>query len=95
MVEIPAFLLVLVTGALMLAGTTSGPLLQMKVGVGLIAIAANIYCVALVFRRAEAAGAGQWAEFSRLDHLQHKVGAVVLLGIVVALGIGAYLFARG
>jgi uncharacterized membrane protein len=92
-VEIPAFLAVLVTGAFMLASTTPSSALHAKIGFGLIAIAANIYCVWLVFRRAQAATAGQWEKFSHLDHLQHKIGAVVLLGILVALGTGAYLYA--
>ncbi len=48
----------------------------------------------LVFLRAKAAEAGEWETFSALDHLQHKYGAVVLLGILVALGIGIYLFAK-
>lgn len=68
-----------------------GAVLYAKIGFGLVAIAANAYCVLLVLRRAEAAGAGQWKEFSRLDHLQHRSGAVVLSGILIALSIGFYL----
>lgn len=92
-VEIPAFLAVLITGAIMLATTSPGPMLHAKIGFGLIAIAANAYCVWLVFRRAQAAALGDWEGFSRLDHLQHKFGAVVLVAILIALGIGIYLFA--
>ncbi|HZW12545.1 MAG TPA: hypothetical protein VFF81_05055 [Noviherbaspirillum sp.] len=91
-VEIPAFLAVLVTGALMVANVNPGPVLHTKIAFGVLAIAANIYCVSLVLRRAKAATEGHWEEFARLDHLQHKFGAVVLLGILAALGIGGYLF---
>ena len=74
-IEIPAFALVLATGALLLA------------------IAANIYCVSLVFHRHRHALRGDWPAFERADHLQHKIGAVVLLGILGALGPGLALFA--
>jgi hypothetical protein len=89
-VEIPAFVAVLLTGSLMLAAAPASALLSAKIGLGLLAIAANIYCVWLVFRRAQAAESGQWTEFARLDHLQHKFGAVVLLAIVAALILGLY-----
>lgn len=90
-VEIPAFLTVLVTGGLMVSGIPLTPLLYTKIGVGLVAIAANIYCAWLVFRRADAAMSNQWQVFSHLDHLQHQFGAVVLFGILGALGLGVYL----
>jgi hypothetical protein len=92
-VEIPAFSVVLITGIFMFVGTSSGALLNTKIGFGLFAIAANIYCVRLVFRRATAAESDQWQEFSRLDALQHKLGAVVALGLLVALSMGVYLYA--
>lgn len=92
-VEIPAFIVVLVTGAAMLSSVNPNPLLATKIAFGFLAIATNIYCVWLVFRRAQAAQSDQQTEFTRLDHLQHKFGAVVLLAIVVALAIGIYLYA--
>lgn len=91
-VEVPAFVAVLLTGALMLATTNPGPVLHAKIGLGLVAIVANLYCVWLVFRRAKAATAAQWEKFSHLDHLQHKFGAIVLLGILAALSVGIYLY---
>ena len=36
---------------------------------------------------------GNWVEFERLDHAQHRWGAVVLLGIIAALALGLWLFA--
>ena len=94
MVEIPAFTAVLITGALMFARANDSLLLTAKIAVGFLAIAANLHCVWLVFRRATAARSGCWDEFARLDHLQHKFGAVVLLAIVTALGLGGYHLAR-
>ena len=81
-------------GALLLAGNSPGLLLQTKIGFGLVAIGTNIYCVRLVFRRAAAAASGQWQEFSRLDRLQHKLGAGVAFGILMALSIGVYVYSR-
>jgi len=89
-VEIPAFTAVLITGALMYPFATLSGLIHAKIALGLLAVAANAYCVWLVFRRAGAAQAGHWEEFARLDHKQHQYGALVLLAIVAALGIGTY-----
>jgi hypothetical protein len=52
---------------------------------GLGAIITNLYCVWLVFQRRRAAVQADWARFDRLDHLQHKFGAVVLLFALAAL----------
>ncbi|MBI3229887.1 MAG: hypothetical protein HYZ45_06825 [Burkholderiales bacterium] len=94
-IEIPAFCIVLVTGALLLATAPASALLHAKIGFALLAIIANVYCVWLVFRRAKAAETEQWQEFAALDHLQHKIGAIVLLGILAAMGIGIYLYSHG
>jgi hypothetical protein len=90
-VEIPAFAAVLVTGGLMLA--VADTLLGIKIAFGLLAIAANAYCVRLVFQRATAAKEDRWGDFARLDHLQHKFGVVVLFGILAALAVGICRFA--
>lgn len=90
-VEAPAFVLLLLTGAAMLATAAPDALLHAKIGLGAVAVAANLYCIWLVFRRAAAARAGRWDAFARLDHRQHVYGAVVLAGVVLALAAG---FAR-
>jgi uncharacterized membrane protein len=90
-VEIPAFLAVLVTGVLMLGSAAPSSALHVKIGFGLLAIIANVYCVWLVFRRFRAAAENDWEKFSSIDHRQHQWGAVVLAGIIAALGIGIYL----
>ena len=90
-IEIPAFTMVLATGAMLLATATTNPILYAKLGSALIAIAANIYCVYLVFKRHRLAVQGHWQAFDAVDHLQHKMGAIVLTGIIFALGLGLYL----
>lgn len=92
-VEIPAFAGVLLMGGWMLSMSPPSALLHAKVGFGLLAIAANVYCVWLVFARARAAQAGQWDVFAHLDHRQHAFGALVLLGLLGAATLGGYLFA--
>ncbi|MGE5514361.1 MAG: hypothetical protein ACM31D_00915 [Bacteroidota bacterium] len=89
-IEIPAFLGVLLSGGAMLHTAPMTPLLWTKVALGLVAIASNAACVWLVVKRLGTARAGDYAAWERLDHLQHKLGAVVLLTLVAALGIGGY-----
>lgn len=90
-IEIPAFMLVLMTGGMLWHQAQPGMLLHIKVGFGLLAILANAYCVHLVFKRHRLAVNGLWSAFEKTDHLQHKIGAVVLIAMLVALGIGLYL----
>lgn len=94
-VEIPAFTVVLFSGAAMLVQATPSSLLYVKLGFALLAIAANVYCVYLVFRRERYAANNQWDEFEAIDHQQHKFGALVLIGMLCALVIGLYLHTGG
>ncbi len=87
-VELPAFVLVAASGALMLNGSAGGVWLHAKIGFGLIAIAANGYCVRLVLARAQAAQDGRWEDFARIDARQHRWGAVVLVAMLVAIVLG-------
>ena len=89
-IELPVFLIVLLTGGAMLHTAQPTPALHVMMGFGLIAILANVYCVWLVIRRRKYALAGDTAGYERADHLQHKVGAVVLLGILLAMGAGIW-----
>jgi hypothetical protein len=90
-VEIPAFVVVLVTGVLIDSTLAASGLLKLKIGFGLLAVIVNLYCVWLVFRRSSVAKRGEWAEFSRLDYKQHRYGAVVFISIVMALVLGIFL----
>ncbi len=94
-VEIPAFVVVLITGLMMYPVSSITGLIHAKIAFGLVAIAVNAYCVWLVFKRATAATTDNWDEFTRLDHKQHKYGAIVLIAIIVALCIGIYAYAGG
>ncbi len=87
-VELPAFSLLALLGLVLLRHATLDTLLAAKIACAMVAILANIWCIRLVFRRAAAADAADWDGFDKLDHLQHKIGAVVLLGILGALVLG-------
>ena len=91
-IEIPAFLMVLITGGMMLHSAPHSTALFTKIGFGVLAILSNVYCVWLVFKRYRHASDGDWQAFEAADHLQHKIGALVLIGILGALGIGLYLW---
>lgn len=87
-IEIPAFIGVTVTGAWLLGQATPSLWLYIKVAMAIVAVVANAVCVWLVFARAAAAQADNWEHFGRLDKVQHQLGAVVLLGMLGALGFG-------
>lgn len=93
-VEIPAILMVFLTGCLMYTTASQSPSLGAKIGFGLFAMIANLYCAWLVFRRSSHAASDDWVAFRRVDYLQHKIGAIVLLGILLALGIGFFRLIR-
>lgn len=78
---------------MLLAQAAPSHWLYTKVAFGLLAVLTNAVCVGLVFARAKAAHGGNWEHFDRLDSLQHKLGAVVLLALLVALAIGLTLLA--
>ncbi len=87
--EIPAITLVFITVAwLWLNGNPFGTAFYVMFSAGLIAICANAHCVWLVFKRRDAAHPGNWADFDHMDHQQHKVGAIVLLGLTTAIVAG-------
>ena len=91
-VEIPAFTVVLLTGGYMLMGRSLTPLLVAKVGFGALAILLNAVCVWLVIKRLRFANAGDYAGWERVDHLQHKLGGLVAVAMILALVFGGYLY---
>lgn len=91
-IEIPAFALVVITGGMLLSSVPATALLHIKLGFALVAVVTNIYCVHLVFKRDRLARSGDWPAFEAIDHLQHKLGAIVLIGILGAMGLGLYVF---
>ena len=85
-VELPAIFGVVVTGLLMVKQSSrQGLAYEAMLVAGSVAIAANLYCVWLVFKRRDAASSGNWQRFESLDHVQHRVGAVVLVAVLTAL----------
>lgn len=90
-VEVPAILGVLVTGALLFMQVHRADMaLYVMAGAGVIAIGTNLYCVGLVTRRHRAALDGRWSDFDRIDNWQHKVGAVVLVAMLLAFITGIW-----
>jgi hypothetical protein len=94
-VEIPAFVIVLLTGAHLAFAFPFTPAIAGMTIAGLVAVGLNLHCVGLVRRRLKAAEAGDYARWLELDHRQHLYGAIVLIAILVALAFGASLFLGG
>lgn len=91
LVELPAILVVLVTGlAMFVQSWPRTPSFYVMASSGVAAIGLNLYCVWLVYQRRSAATNGAWSEFARLDHDQHKAGAAVLVLVLVALIAGVW-----
>jgi hypothetical protein len=90
LIEIPALAGVALTGGLLLMQSAMTPLLWTKTAFGAIAILFNIACVWLVCVRLAHALSGDAQGWERADVWQHKLGAVVLIAMLLALGIGAY-----
>jgi hypothetical protein len=93
-IEVPAIVAVVGTGLVMWQGAAPSNLLVWKVAGAGVAVAANLWCVGLVIKRLAQARSGDWTGFAATDHLQHKVGAVVLVGILLAAGLGLAIAAR-
>lgn len=87
-VEIPAFAAVVVTGLALLPGQRWDGWLVFKLVCAGLAVVANMVCVALVARRQTHAVAGDWVAFAAVDHRQHQLGAMVLLGLLGAVVAG-------
>lgn len=94
-IELPVLCAVLVSGALLLQHATISALLVLKLVAAGLAMISNLACACLVWRRACAARTGDWARFAALDLWQHRLGALVLLGILVALGLAPLVLAVG
>ena len=95
LVELPAFLGVLLTGGYMVQFISMTPLLMLKIAAGLIAVGVNVYCVLLVGRRHAAAVGGNFGLWEAIDRRQHRYGAVVLVAMLFALAIGGHLLIAG
>jgi uncharacterized membrane protein len=89
-VETPAFATVLATGVAMFGGSPMTPSLAVMTGFGALAVIANVVCVFLVILRDAKARMNDWAGYEKADHLQHKVGAVVLFSVLAAMAAGLW-----
>ncbi len=89
LIELPALALVALSGGWLLWSQPSWPAVWwFKFGAGVLAVAANLACIRLVWLRRKKADAGDWVGFARIDAALHRWGAVVALGLLLALGLG-------
>lgn len=88
LVELPLLIVVLASGAKLLGQVPLDPLLRGKLACAALAIFANLYCIWLVRLRLKVAEAGAWDLFAMIDKRQHQIGALVLIGLLGAAGLG-------
>ena len=88
LVELPLLIVVAASGIKLLGQVPLDTLLRAKLASAALAIFANLYCIWLVRLRLKMAEAGAWELFGIVDRRQHQVGAVVLLGLLGAAGLG-------
>ncbi len=93
-IEIPSFMVVLVTGLLMLDADRLSGLFLYKVIFGLLAVAANIVCVYAVFKRRSYAVSGDIAGMASTDPAMKLGGACFIPTFMIALALGAYFVSR-
>jgi hypothetical protein len=89
-VEVPAFVLVSLSGFMLWRQAQPDVMLSIKVAAGSLGVLANIACVCIVWARARARAKCNAAGYRRLDDAQHKFGAVLVLLLATALGLGIY-----
>lgn len=82
-VEGPAFVVVAATGVWLALHAAWTPLLIAKVAIGATAVGLNVWCLKIVFDRADAARDGRQDDWRRIDDLQHRVGAGVAILLVL------------
>ena len=88
LVALPLLLAVIATGARLLPAAPGDPWFKAKLACGALAIFANLYCIWLVRLRLRMAEAGAWDLFAIIARRQHQVGAVVLIALLAAMGLG-------
>lgn len=86
-VEGPAFVVAFASGVWLALDVAWTAALAVKVACGLAATGLNVWCLKIVFDRADAARDGRWAAWEAIDHRQHVVGTGVALLLVAAAGI--------
>jgi hypothetical protein len=89
-VEIPAFLIVLVTGALMINSSHLEGVFLYKVLFGLLAVIFNIICVRAVFKRRRFAMVADIAGMNTTNPLMKLGGAGFIPAFTIAIALAIY-----
>jgi hypothetical protein len=90
LVEVPAFVGLLVTGAYILAMPHGvGLAFQVMLTAGLLTIFLGVFKVWLIFKRRSAALRSKWSVHEKLGHFQGMLSFLVLLGVLASIIAGA------
>ncbi|WP_298211120.1 hypothetical protein [Acidovorax sp.] len=94
-VEIPAIIVTLITGGLLLSHATWDPLLYLKVSLGLTAVVVNSVAAYTVHRRLQCLNAGDMVGYTKFDRLHARIGVGCILSITGAILVGGYRITGG
>jgi hypothetical protein len=91
LLEMPAVVMVLTTGFVMLGNATMSPALLVKIIAGLIAVSSNAVCVLPVALRKKAADSGNHADVIRYSRAIDRISLLGIPAGVIALAGGLIL----
>lgn len=89
--EMPAFVVVLITGLMMLDPSRLSGLYLLKVTAGLFAVSANIYCLYPIIKRKLAANNTNFEALVYYSYVVDKISAIAVPAGFIALFCGFYL----
>lgn len=89
--EMPAFVVVLITGLMMLDPNKLEGIYLLKVCAGLFAVSANVYCLYPIIKRKLAANTNDFQALVRYSYIVDKISLVAVPAGFVALFCGFYL----
>lgn len=93
-VEIPAIMLTLITGLLLLENAPNDPLLLIKIIAGIAAVVLNSIASFTVYKRYKCFTLEDEAGYYRYNLLHERVGVGCVLTIAIAIVVGGYYLTR-
>ncbi|MGI1679510.1 MAG: hypothetical protein K6L75_12295 [Cellvibrionaceae bacterium] len=89
-VEIPALLITLVTGSIMLANAPSNPILMIKIIAGLLAVFFNAIAVFLIYKRYHCYLQNDEVGYKKYEMWHHRFGLGCIVSVITAIVAGGY-----
>ncbi|MEY8205782.1 MAG: hypothetical protein RPR40_12025 [Bermanella sp.] len=94
-VEIPAIIVALITGVMLLENAPSEPMLTLKITAGVAAVCLNAIAAFTVYKRYGCYLANDMAGYHKYDLLHERIGVGCVLSILTAIVAGGYYLTVG